>query len=861
MSAPPPVLPATLSTSGYADGLGRRSLGFDRECGSVLERLVVRPELVAFERALRQRAERLGTFDDERVARLRDIELDGQAGTLTIVSEFVAGRRVSDLLDEAPERATDERATPTVDAALGFLLQVLPALSDLHTAVGMTHGAVGDGRIVISAAGQVVLLDAIFGPALERLQLSRRRLWTEFRIAAPPSAGPTRFDVAGDLSQAALAAVAMTIGRPLRECDYPDGLRALLDETVEIAQLRGSARFATALQRFFERALPLPSRRIYATADEAAAAVQDLVTAEMGVERCRTALIAVVRDSEAAVPPPAAAVEASIAACDASCRIAAELEPPAVAIHLEGAPEVVLPAAAPEVEPPVVAPAPQPAMDAPLAAAPAPEPEPEPVIEQPAYEPMEAAAALDEPLAAAPAPEPEPVIEEPVCEPVEAAAAMDVPFAAPVPEPEPIIEQPAYEPMEAAAALDEPLAAAPAPEPEPVIEEPVCEPVEAAAPVAPTPDRRKRQRGVRRYRDRLRSADIVAPPPPVATPPVPPVRMPVIAAPSPPPPPSIRLPQPLWTPPETNVPLVPLAASPTVAPQPRTVRVKAEAASGYAAPRAIEQFEPVTPYRGPLVRVAQPPASTLPWKLAAAAAIAIVVGVTAGRANLLDRLPDPVPAAAKPPAVPVEVPVAPTGSIAVETQPAGARVLIDGQPAGETPLKVDAVGTGLHIITLVTPSTTLKRSVKVEAGKTSSIDVPVYSGWLAVFAPIALEISEHGRSVGSTEQGRLMLPPGRHSLTFSNRDLGYSTVQRVDIESGEERALTLDPRGTININAVPWAEVYIDGQRAGETPLANFQVPLGTRDILFKHPQFGERRVSTVVTASAPAAVSVDYTK
>ena len=306
---------------------------------------------------------------------------------------------------------------------------------------------------------------------------------------------------------------------------------------------------------------------------------------------------------------------------------------------------------------------------------------------------------------------------------------------------------------------------------------------------------------------------------------------------------------------------MPLATVPTVAPQPRTVRLKADPVSAYAAPRASEQVEPVGAYRGPLFRPADPPASTLPWKLAAAAAIAIIAGVTAGRANLLDRLPDPVPAVAKTTPAPAEVPAALTGSIAVETEPSGAHVLIDGQPAGDTPLKVDTVGTGLHIITLVTPTTTLKRSVKVEAGKTSSIDVPVYSGWLAVFAPIALEISERGRSVGSTEQGRVMLPPGRHSLTFSNKEFAYSAVRRVDIESGEERALTLDPRGTININAVPWAEVYIDGQRAGETPLANFQVPLGTRDILFKHPQFGERRVSAVVTASAPAAVSVDYTK
>lgn len=774
MAAPPPVLPASLSTSGYEDGLGRRSLAFDRECGSVLERLIVRPELVAFERALRERADRLAALDDERIARLRGIDHDRQAGTLTVVSEFVVGHRLSDLLDEAAERPRDENAAASVDVALGLLLQLLPALSALHAGAGVAHGAVGAGRTVITPAGQVVLLDAVYGAALERLQLSRRRLWVEFRIAVPPSAGHPRFDVAADIAQAALAAIAITVGRPLADRDYPDGLRALLDEAVEIAQLRGSARFATALQRFFERALPLPSRRIYAAADEAAVAVQDLVAGEMGIDRCRTALIELIRDADCVIMPPSAPAPATdIRAID----VPGSLTPTgcdAIALehdaHVEGAPEIVAPPDAPEIELPVTVPAPVPEGDVPMMIAAAPEPE---RVSQPA------------------------------------AAAADV---------------------------------------------------EPAAAVAPQPARRKRQRGGRAHRDTLRSADLVAPPPPLpaisVAPEEPPLRMPTFS----------RVPEGLWTPPRTDVPLAPLAAPAVVTPQPPiALRVRHEPPAGYApptSPRArTEQFNGISAHPGPVIRSVDRPASTLGWKLAAAAALAIAAGVGAGRANLLDRLPDTTRATAAPTVAHVDAPAAPTGSLVVETQPAGARVLIDGQAAGETPLKVDTVATGHHIVTLITSSATLKRSVKVEAGKTASIDVAVYSGWLAVFAPIVLEVAEDGRSIGSTEQGRLMLPPGRHALTFSNKDLGYSAVRKVDIEAGEERVLTVEPRGALSLNAVPWAEVYIDGQRAGETPLANLQVPLGTREILFKHPQFGERRMTTVVTASAPSAVSVDFTK
>jgi hypothetical protein len=52
----------------------------------------------------------------------------------------------------------------------------------------------------------------------------------------------------------------------------------------------------------------------------------------------------------------------------------------------------------------------------------------------------------------------------------------------------------------------------------------------------------------------------------------------------------------------------------------------------------------------------------------------------------------------------------------------------------------------------------------------------------------------------------------------------------------------------------------VDGKKAGDTPIANLRVLLGTRIFLFKHPQFGERRVTMTIKA-APAAISVDLTR
>jgi serine/threonine-protein kinase len=63
------------------------------------------------------------------------------------------------------------------------------------------------------------------------------------------------------------------------------------------------------------------------------------------------------------------------------------------------------------------------------------------------------------------------------------------------------------------------------------------------------------------------------------------------------------------------------------------------------------------------------------------------------------------------------------------------------------------------------------------------------------------------------------------------------------------------------VNAQPWADVWIDGERIGETPIGNVSVPIGSHEIVFRHPQLGEQVVRATVTAGQAAKVSVDMRK
>ena len=263
------------------------------------------------------------------------------------------------------------------------------------------------------------------------------------------------------------------------------------------------------------------------------------------------------------------------------------------------------------------------------------------------------------------------------------------------------------------------------------------------------------------------------------------------------------------------------------------------------------------------------------WKVAAAAALVIALCGFAAK-TFMQGDSGTVNASASP-ASAVEAPgpaavdgasgssgTATTGSLNVITQPAGARVLVDGVKAGQTPLRLDSVPPGRHTVTTILAGVSTKRTVKVEAGKTAIVDIAgagaERTGWVTIKSPVRLDVTEAGRKLGTSDERRIQVAPGSHSLTLSNRTVAYSSSHTVEVAAGQEAVLTVAPTGRVNLNAQPWAEVWIDGNRAGETPLANLQVPLGSREFVFKHPQHGERKLTATVSTN-PIALTVDFTK
>ena len=130
----------------------------------------------------------------------------------------------------------------------------------------------------------------------------------------------------------------------------------------------------------------------------------------------------------------------------------------------------------------------------------------------------------------------------------------------------------------------------------------------------------------------------------------------------------------------------------------------------------------------------------------------------------------------------------------------------------------------------------------------------IFAGWLNVFAPVQVRVFEDGKLLGTSEDGKLLLPPGEHRLELINPQLGLREQRTVEVTPGNTTTLSLDtPDGSVVIDAPDGTEVWIDGQQRGVTPMAPLNAAVGTREVILRHPQIGQRRFTVQVGVKAPA--------
>jgi tetratricopeptide (TPR) repeat protein len=88
-----------------------------------------------------------------------------------------------------------------------------------------------------------------------------------------------------------------------------------------------------------------------------------------------------------------------------------------------------------------------------------------------------------------------------------------------------------------------------------------------------------------------------------------------------------------------------------------------------------------------------------------------------------------------------------------------------------------------------------------------------------------------------------MLAAGKHDIELVNDLVGFREMRTVQVTSGRVAALSIAiPKGTVSLNAVPWATVSIDGENVGDTPIGNFPLAVGQHEVVFRNTELGEQR-------------------
>jgi hypothetical protein len=199
-----------------------------------------------------------------------------------------------------------------------------------------------------------------------------------------------------------------------------------------------------------------------------------------------------------------------------------------------------------------------------------------------------------------------------------------------------------------------------------------------------------------------------------------------------------------------------------------------------------------------------------------------------------------------------------TGQARVTATAPNSHVTIDGKKWGKAPLTISTLAAGKHMVQIESDSGTVNTPIAVSPGETTELDVPIYPGWVSVLAPVQLFIFEGERFLGTTEGEKLMLSPGKHTLTFSSEELGYRRTLEVTIVPGSTAAVSLPmPKVPVTIDGLDGADLIVDGEAMGKLPVTGLQVPLGTRDFVVRHPDHGEKRQVVTITQHGPVRVNM----
>ena len=207
----------------------------------------------------------------------------------------------------------------------------------------------------------------------------------------------------------------------------------------------------------------------------------------------------------------------------------------------------------------------------------------------------------------------------------------------------------------------------------------------------------------------------------------------------------------------------------------------------------------------------------------------------------------------------------------ITTKPAGASVTVDGRPRGVSPLAVEDLNPGSHIVRVDRAGYSLERTINLQAGSDTTTQLTLDAqppqaasghGLLMISTPIALQAFEGDRLIGTSQASPWQLRAGRHEVTLVNSAIGFQLKQAIDVEAGQTTGLALTvPSALLSIDVPPDTRLTIDGESLDPGPLKSRPIAPGQHDVIARHPTLGERRLRVTMAAGVPVSLKIDLAK
>ncbi|MDC0707493.1 serine/threonine protein kinase [Stigmatella sp. ncwal1] len=222
-------------------------------------------------------------------------------------------------------------------------------------------------------------------------------------------------------------------------------------------------------------------------------------------------------------------------------------------------------------------------------------------------------------------------------------------------------------------------------------------------------------------------------------------------------------------------------------------RVAARSSSMNTLPEPVPQAEEETTLEQPWLQHRR-------LRLAGVAAVVLAVGVGAGVALLSARRMPAEPVAVAAPAPPV---------LTIETDPPGARLMVDGKDVGRAPVSLDTLALGEHkVAASLEGRVTAERRVKLaHPGERAMV----------VLSLAAVPVPPAAEPLAQEKDGPAAASPPRVSKRAPGR-------------------LTLD--------TTPWTHVFLRGRKLGDTPLIDQSLPVGRHQLKLVNES---KNISTVI--------------